>query len=177
MFTLQARLFNKLYEGLMINDAMVNTELRDEKLNQESVIGDVINKAIDKKLIKLHIPGYRYCGPGTDTDFSVPGINKLDEGCKAHDLSYSKNKDSESRAEADRVLAEHAWSRVKASDSTSGEKAAAWLVTNIMKAKSKLGAKRVKRCLSCKIQKIHETKNNSRNRKPVTRTTRHAKNV
>lgn len=49
------------------------------------------------------------------------------------------------RAEADRVLAERAWERVTASDSSAGEKAAAWTVTNLMKAKAKFGGGAVRR--------------------------------
>lgn len=40
---------------------------------------------------------------------------------------------------ADRELAERAWQRVKSKDASIGEKAAALAVTNIMKAKTKLG--------------------------------------
>ncbi|KAG8250358.1 hypothetical protein J6590_103442, partial [Homalodisca vitripennis] len=52
---------------------------------------------------------------------------------------------------------EGAWERVKASDSSLGEKAAAWAVTNIMKAKTKLGGggrggkkKKSNNCFKCK---------------------------
>jgi len=42
-------------------------------------------------------------------------------------------------ATADRILAQKAWERVIVKDATLGEKAAAWAVTNVMKAKTKLG--------------------------------------
>lgn len=107
------------------------------------IAGTVINKSIDLLPVELHIPGYQYCGPGTKLSKRLkrgdPGVNKLDQACKEHDIAYSKYSDSTNRAVADRRLAERAWERVKASDSSFGEKAAAWTVTNIMKAKSKFG--------------------------------------
>lgn len=108
-----------------------------------NVAGNVINRAIDILPVELHIPGYQYCGPGTHLKKRLargdPGINKLDVACKEHDIAYSKFSDSKSRSFADKVLAERAWERVKASDSSVGEKAAAWAVTNIMKTKTKFG--------------------------------------
>lgn len=109
-----------------------------------SVAGTVINKTIDLLPAELHLPGgYQWCGPGTNVQLRLSrgdrGINKLDSACKEHDIAYVKYKDSERRSVADRILAERAWERVKSSDSSLGEKAAAWLVTNVMKAKTKLG--------------------------------------
>ncbi|GJQ87769.1 hypothetical protein Trydic_g14180 [Trypoxylus dichotomus] len=105
--------------------------------------GGLVNEAINKLPIELHLPGYPYCGPGTKLKKRLargdPGINQLDTACRAHDVAYSENKDLEHRHKADKVLQERAWSRVKSSDASIGEKAAAWTVTNIMKAKRKLG--------------------------------------
>lgn len=107
------------------------------------IVGSVINKSVDLLPVELHIPGYQYCGPGTKLSERLrrgdPGVNKLDVACKQHDIAYSKNLDSKSRAKADEQLAERAWERFKSSDASLGEKAAAWAVTNIMKAKSKFG--------------------------------------
>jgi len=64
----------------------------------------------------------------------------LDEACKQHDMRYSQNRDNlNARHVADRILAQKAWERVIAKDASLGEKAAAWAVTNAMKAKTKLG--------------------------------------
>lgn len=63
----------------------------------------------------------------------------MDSACKEHDIAYSQSKDLDHRHQADRILEERAWSRVKSKDASVGEKAAAWLVTNTMKAKRKLG--------------------------------------
>ena len=107
------------------------------------ILGTVINKSIDLLPVELHIPGYQYCGPGTKLAKRLqrgdPGINKLDAACKQHDIAYSKYSDSINRARADKDLVERAWERVKSKDASLTEKAAAWAVTNIMKAKSKFG--------------------------------------
>ena len=94
--------------------------------------------------MELHVPGYRYCGPGTKLEKRLargdPGINPLDEACKEHDIAYLKNQeDVEARNAADRVLADKAWQRVKAKDSGIREKATAYAITNAMKLKNKLG--------------------------------------
>lgn len=105
--------------------------------------GNLLNRAIDILPTELHIPGYQYCGPGTKLKERLsrgdPGINKLDFACKLHDIAYSKYFDSKNRSIADKELVERAWERVKAPDASFGEKATAWTVTNIMKAKSKFG--------------------------------------
>lgn len=106
--------------------------------------GGVVDWLINKLPVEIHIPGYNYCGPGTKLDKRLKrgdaGINPLDEACKEHDIAYSKSRDLSARHRADAVLAEKAWKRVRAGDSGFGEKAAAWTVTNIMKAKRKVGA-------------------------------------
>lgn len=111
-----------------------------------SVAGTVLNRTVDFLPVELHLPGgYQFCGPGTKLQERLQrgdkGINPLDQACRLHDIAYYNNKDSKTRAVADRELAERAWQRVKASDSSLGEKAAAWAVTNIMKVKSKLGGR------------------------------------
>lgn len=63
----------------------------------------------------------------------------MDAACKEHDIAYDKYSDNFHRTEADKTLAERAWERVKATDSSLTEKAAAWTVTNLMKAKAKFG--------------------------------------
>ncbi|XP_039297827.1 uncharacterized protein LOC120354550 [Nilaparvata lugens] len=126
--------------------------------------GKLVNKAIDILPVELHIPGYQYCGPGTKLEKRLargdPGINSLDRACKEHDIAYSRSSDTSSRAVADNILADQAWSVVKSADAGVLEKAAALAVTNIMKAKAKFGGgvhrrrkttktrgqKRVKRC-------------------------------
>jgi hypothetical protein len=113
------------------------------------IVSSVLNKTIDLLPVELHIPGYQYCGPGTKLKQRLargdPGINKLDQACKQHDIAYSRYKDSESRRKADKELAERAWQRFKAPDASYGEKAASWAVTTAMKAKTKFGGGRRKK--------------------------------
>lgn len=118
-------------------------------LNKVVPIGSVVNRAIDALPIELHIPGYNYCGPGTKLAERLsrgdPGINKLDDACKEHDIAYSKYKDSGRRSVADKALAEKAWQRVRSSDASLVEKAAALAIAATMGAKSKIGGGRKKR--------------------------------
>ena len=104
---------------------------------------NIVNNTIDKLPFEIHIPTYSYCGPGTDLQKRLnrndPGINVLDEACKYHDITYAETKDKIKRNVADQILSKKAWERVRARDSSFGEKTAALVVANIMKAKSKLG--------------------------------------
>src|SRR5436190_20969396 len=98
----------------------------------------ILNTIIDHLPVSLHVPGYNYCGPGTKLR-GQPAVNKLDEYCKQHDIFYSKNTNIAARNKADLVLADQAWERVKSSDASIGERAAAYAIVNAMKAKAKLG--------------------------------------
>lgn len=104
----------------------------------------LFNKFLNSKILpELHIPSYQYLGPFTKLKKRLergdPGINKLDEAAKQHDLFYSTHKDTESRHVADKELENRAWERVLAPDSSFSEKAAAYLTTNAMKIKRKMG--------------------------------------
>lgn len=104
----------------------------------------IVNSAINRLPIELHIPGYQYCGPGTKVIKRVQrgdqGINPLDAACKKHDLAYLHNsEDLSARHQADYELEQSAWKRVKSKEASLREKAAAWLVTNVMKAKQRFG--------------------------------------
>lgn len=103
----------------------------------------ILNSLINKLPIELHLPGYQYCGPGTKLDKRLargdPGINLLDKACKEHDIAYSQKSSVEDRREADKILIEKAWQRVKSPDAKFGEKTGAWIVTNLMKTKTKMG--------------------------------------
>jgi hypothetical protein len=113
-------------------------------------VGTLVNKAIDLLPVELHLPGgYQYCGPGTKLKQRLargdPGINKLDQACKQHDIAYSNFNDTNRRSIADRALAEKAWQRVKSSDASIGERAAALAVTTAMKGKTVIGGGRRRR--------------------------------
>jgi hypothetical protein len=105
--------------------------------------GGIVNDFISNLKTELHLPGYNFIGPGTRLKERLArgdkGINPLDEAGREHDIAYSRYKDLPARHRADQVLENKAWERVKAKDAKFKEKAAAWLVTNVMKAKRKLG--------------------------------------
>lgn len=134
----------------------------------------IINTLINKLPVELHLPGYQYCGPGTKLQKRLargdPGINPLDQACKEHDIAYSQKKSVEDRRGADKILIEKAWNRVKSPDAKFGEKASAFLVTNMMKAKVKMGMgageKKVKK-ISLKAA-IRKTKKELKQQKPTT---------
>lgn len=91
-----------------------------------------------KKLtpVELHLPGYKFCGPNTNLKLRLHrndcGINKLDAACKEHDKGFLQYPDLQSRIAIDRILAWKAYERMKANDSSSGEKAAARVVAAVM---------------------------------------------
>lgn len=123
--------FRKNYRGSGVLNSLTN------------FASGVVNKGIDLLPLELNVPGYQYCGPGTDLNKRLrrgdPGINKLDRACKEHDIAYSRFADNANRSIADKILAEKAWERVRASDSSLSERAVALAVTGIMKGKAKLG--------------------------------------
>ncbi|KAJ8913265.1 hypothetical protein NQ315_012883 [Exocentrus adspersus] len=103
----------------------------------------VVNSLISKLPIELHLPTYQYCGPGTKLQKRLargdPGINKLDQSCRQHDIAYSKSSNLQDRHKAGHDLKQQAWQRVNSKHASFGEKAAAWVVTSAMKVKRKLG--------------------------------------
>lgn len=103
----------------------------------------LVNTAINRLPFEVHIPGYRFCGPGTRLAKRLArgdvGRNQLDEACKQHDIVYDRFSDLETRHKADQVLHKQAWERVKSSDASLGEKLAALGVVAAMKTKTKLG--------------------------------------
>ena len=127
----------------------------------------LVNKIINKLPFEAHIPGYKFCGPGTKLkDRLARGdlpINQLDSACRDHDIAYSQNRENiEARNEADQVLANKAWKRVFAKDADWGEKAAAYSVTNVMNLKTKLGMGLKKRKTSTKKKKSDKKKCNKK---------------
>ena len=53
----------------------------------------VNDKIINNLPVELHIPGYQYCGPGTELTKRLAcgdlGTNIVDRACKEHDIVYS----------------------------------------------------------------------------------------
>lgn len=103
----------------------------------------LLNSAINNLGFEAHVPGYRFLGPGTKLQKRLKRgdqpINGLDAAARQHDMAYAASNSMQDRHRADAALAEQAWRRVLAPDASLGEKSAAWLTTNAMKLKQKLG--------------------------------------
>ncbi|KAL4090137.1 hypothetical protein QTP88_025036 [Uroleucon formosanum] len=104
----------------------------------------LINSVINHLPVELHLPGYRFAGPGTKLKERLArgerGINRLDELARAHDIAYDESNSLSDRHRADEILENQAWEVFKSKNTGIKEKAASWLVTTAMKAKRKLGA-------------------------------------
>ena len=117
-----------------------------EKYFPKPVSGNgIVNDVINNLPFEAHFPGgYQYLGPGTNLalkmEKNIRPKNKLDAHARDHDIAYSKSNNLKDRHAADYRLEQDAWKRVKAPDASLGEKAAAWVTTNMMKAKQALGA-------------------------------------
>lgn len=103
----------------------------------------ILNTLINKLPFELHIPGYKFCGPGTRLDKRLArgdrGVNPLDEACRDHDIAYSASNDLQKRHEADKILTKKALERVRSKAASFGEKAAALAVAGLMKGKTAIG--------------------------------------
>lgn len=103
----------------------------------------LLDRTINALPFELHIPGYQFCGPGTRLAKRLArgdrGVNPLDAACREHDIAYSRSGDLADRHVADRALGARAYERIRAGDSTLGERVAASAVWAAMKAKTKLG--------------------------------------
>lgn len=106
--------------------------------------GGLLNSFINNLPFELHLPGYNYCGPGTNLEKRLArgdrGINQLDDACMQHDIAYAKYNDLDNRHKADLQLLDMAKKRLKSKDARRGEKIASWLVNKVMKTKVKSGA-------------------------------------
>lgn len=122
----------------------------------------IINSIINRLPFEAHVPGYQFCGPGTNLkkrlDRGDKGINLLDSACRDHDIAYSNSTDLDERHKADKILENRAWERVKAANSSKKERAVAYMVTNAMKAKQKMG-------MGCKNKSIRKKKRSTKPRK------------
>ena len=83
-----------------------------------------IDALIDFLPFELHPPGYKCLGPGTKLSERLEkgdvGVNPPDEACRQHE--------NVQRCKADRVLAEHSFSRMFAGDTQSDERTLAMIM-------------------------------------------------
>ena len=95
-----------------------------------------IQKWIAKTGKEFHWPGYEYMGPGTHLAKHLkrgdPGINRLDQIAKQHDIDYSRAKNLQDKWKADTKL-------IQAIDRLTGKKTKTErVVKKIMQAKKRL---------------------------------------
>lgn len=104
----------------------------------------LLNWLINILPFELHLPGYKYCGPGTKLIERLKrkdrGANKLDEYCKEHDIAYQNSSSLSDRNKADIILMKRSRKRMAAQDASFSEKLAANIVNKTMLAKVKIGA-------------------------------------
>lgn len=104
----------------------------------------ILNSAINKLPLEIHIPGYQFCGPGTKLEKRLKagqkGINGLDKACRVHDIAYNASSNLKDRNIADKELAKQAMLRARSKNARFGEKIAALTVAGLTKVKSALGA-------------------------------------
>lgn len=86
----------------------------------------LVNSTINNLPFELHLPGYKFCGPGTRLQERLERgdspKNQLDEACREHDIAYSKNRENlVARHLADKILKDKAWSRAQDSSASFGE--------------------------------------------------------
>uniref|UniRef100_A0A1B0FM51 Phospholipase A2-like domain-containing protein n=1 Tax=Glossina morsitans morsitans TaxID=37546 RepID=A0A1B0FM51_GLOMM len=145
---------------------IINYNKRDI-YNQSKIGRGFVNNLINRLPVELHLPGYQFCGPGTKLATRLArgekGINPLDAACREHDIAYSQSEDINKRHQADKILTEKAWQRVKSKDSDLKERINAWFVTNAMKAKVKFGlgmsgSKTSRKKKTKKVRKVGKTK-------------------
>ena len=111
----------------------------DHEIKKIKVDGDksVLNELIDLLPFEMHVPGYRFCGPGTKLKERLQrgdvGVNPLDEACRQHDIAYADK--NVSRRQADRLLAEQAFSRMLAGDTLPDERTMAMMTACCMVSK------------------------------------------
>jgi len=129
----------------------------------------LLNTVINRLPFEVHVPGYQFCGPGTNLKKRLSrgdtGINPLDSACRTHDIAYASTKNLDIRHKADKLLEDQAWERVKAGDSSKKEKLVAYTVVNAIKAKRKLGMgfkHKRNTLLVAKRKKIKKTRKNTK---------------
>ena len=95
-----------------------------------------VQKWIAKTGKEFHWPGYQYMGPGTHLAKRLkrgdPGINRLDQIAKQHDIDYSRAKNLQDKWKADTKM-------IQAIDKLPGKKTKTErVVKKIMQAKKRL---------------------------------------
>ena len=92
---------------------------------------------VDKLPVELHLPGYKFCGPGTRLNerLDQEGINTLDSKCRDHDIAYADPKAD--NGDADFYLYQNAL-HIQRTSKSIAEKISASAVSVAMAIKMKL---------------------------------------
>lgn len=121
-----------------------------------------LDTLIDLLPFEMHVPGYKFCGPGTNLSKRMKqgdkGINPMDEACREHDIAYNdKNTD---RRQADRKLAEKAFSRMLAGETPPDERTVAMMTACCMVSKITFEKffKRIKKAINLSGKKAKREK-------------------
>jgi hypothetical protein len=110
--------------------------------NGSGIFNTLLNK-LSNVMPELHIPGYKFCGSFTKLDKRLARgdepINKMDEGCKEHDIFYRDHEDTKERHVADKKLEDVAKERILSSDASARERVEAAFIAAAMKGKRFFG--------------------------------------
>jgi hypothetical protein len=135
--------FTKNNRALAVTRCEVCNAKKCYFIKNEKTGRGILNKVIDALPVEMHLPGYRYCGPGTKLHKRLRrgdvGINVLDEACKTHDIAYSQSSDLTHRHDADKILAANAQKIREDPNSGWKEKLAATVVKKAMDTKVRWG--------------------------------------
>ena len=141
---------------------------KSNQIYQELIGGLDIQKTVTDLFpdTEFHLPGYSFCGPGTQLDrrlenfnhetgeydkVNTPPINQLDQGCLVHDVGYTKFKDLINRHKEDKKLIKVAENVIKNKNSTFREKLEARITKRLLQAKILFGG-----CQCCENRKINQ---------------------
>lgn len=134
----------------------IKADVDGDEYNEESFL----DALIDLLPFEMHVPGYKFCGPGTKLSKRIKqgdvGINLMDEACREHDIAYSDK--NTNRQQADRKLAEKAFSRMLAGETPPDERTVAMMTACCMVSKITFEKffKRIKKAI-----KLSDKKKNS----------------
>ena len=113
-----------------IRATLMNSQEEDEK-------NSALDALIDLLPFEMHVPHYKFCGPGTKLAERVErgddGINPLDEACRQNDLAYTDS--NSDRCQADQVLAQYAFSHMLAEETPSDKRTVAMMTACCMVSK------------------------------------------
>ena len=99
----------------------------------------LLNTLINKLPFELHLPTYRYCGPGTRLGERLARgdapVNSLDAACRAHDIAYSASSRVADRNRADRELRDRARQIAQSGEASLTERLLSRAVAGVMDIK------------------------------------------